>query len=171
MEVFKYHYIIFTIDSDNIYKVTFNSFNIISTVKLDNYNTLILSLNTSEIVVDDTLKIDGFKLSNNIGILTNSDYSVSFNQTFMSYESVNFPLSFDYGDNQFNSSICGLINLSINENCISFNMKNLSLLINNPLTSNCNPFSFSDKLHSSINMDEKEFSSEIFGLIEFKILH
>ena len=49
-------------------------------------------------------------------------------------------------------------------------MKNLSLLINNPLTSNCNPFSFSDKLPSSINIDEKEVNSEIFGLIEFKIL-
>ena len=170
MDVFKYRYIIFTMDSDNIYKVTFNSFNIISSVEVDNYNTLILSLNTSGIVVDDTLKIDGLKLSNNIDILTNSDYSISYNQTFMGYESMNLPLSFDSGDNQFNSSICGLINLSINENCISLNMKNLSLLINNPLTSNCNPFSFSDKLPSSINMDEKEFNSEIFGLIEFKIL-
>lgn len=171
MDVFKYQYIIFTMDSDNIYKVTFNSFNIISTVKLDNYNTLILSLNTSGIVVDDTLKIDGLNLSNNIDILTNSDYSASYNQTFMGYESMNLPLSLNSNDNQFNSSICGLINLSINENCISLNMKNLSLLINNPLTSNCNPFSFSDKLPSSINMDEKEFNSEIFGLIEFKILH
>lgn len=170
MDVFKYRYIIFTMDSDNIYKVTFNSFNIISSVEVDNYNTLILSLNTSGIVVDDTLKIDGLKLSNNIDILTNSDYSISYNQTFMGYESMNLPLSFDSGDNQFNSSICGLINLSINDNCISLNMKNLSLLINNPLTSNCNPFSFSDKLPSSINMDEKEFNSEIFGLIEFKIL-
>ena len=170
MDVFKYQYIIFTMDSDNIYKVTFNSFNIISTVKLDNYNTLILSLNTSGIVVDDTLKIDGLNLSNNIDILTNSDYSASYNQTFMGYESMNLPLSLNSNDNQFNSSICGLINLSINENCISLNMKNLSLLINNPLTSNCNPFSFSDKLPSSINMDEKEFNSEIFGLIEFKIL-
>ena len=170
MDVFKYRYIIFTMDSDNIYKVTFNSFNIISSVEVDNYNTLILSLNTSGIVVDDTLKIDGLKLSNNIDILTNSDYSISYNQTFMGYESMSLPLSFDSGDNQFNSSICGLINLSINENCISLNMKNLSLLINNPLTSNCNPFSFSDKLPSSINMDEKEFNSEIFGLIEFKIL-
>ena len=170
MDVFKYRYIIFTMDSDNIYKLTFNSFNIISSVEVDNYNTLILSLNTSGIVVDDTLKIDGLKLSNNIDILTNSDYSISYNQTFMGYESMNLPLSFDSGDNQFNSSICGLINLSINENCISLNMKNLSLLINNPLTSNCNPFSFSDKLPSSINMDEKEFNSEIFGLIEFKIL-
>ena len=170
MDVFKYQYIIFTMDSDNIYKVTFNSFNIISTVKLDNYNTLILSLNTSGIVVDDTLKIDGLNLSNNIDILTNSDYSASYNQTFMGYESMNLPLSLNSNDNQFNSSICGLINLSINENCISLNMKNLSLLINNPLTLNCNPFSFSDKLPSSINMDEKEFNSEIFGLIEFKIL-
>ena len=170
MDVFKYQYIIFTMDSDNIYKVTFNSFNIISTVKLDNYNTLILSLNTSGIVVDDTLKIDGLNLSNNIDILTNSDYSASYNQTFMGYESMNLPLSLNSNDNQFNSSICGLINLSINENCISLNMKNLSLLINNPLTSNCNPFSFSDKLPSSINMDEKEFNSEIFGLFEFKIL-
>ena len=170
MDVFKYQYIIFTMDSDNIYKVTFNSFNIISTVKLDNYNTLILSLNTSGIVVDDTLKIDGLNLSNNIDILTNSDYSASYNQTFMGYESMNLPLSLNSNDNQFNSSICGLMNLSINENCISLNMKNLSLLINNPLTSNCNPFSFSDKLPSSINMDEKEFNSEIFGLIEFKIL-
>lgn len=170
MDVFKYQYIIFTMDSDNIYKVTFNSFNIISSVEVDNYNTLILSLNTSGIVVDDTLKIDGLKLSNNIDILTNSDYSASYNQTFMGYESMNLPLSFDSGDNQFNSSICGLINLSINDNCISLNMKNLSLLINNPLTSNYNPFSFSDKLPSSINMDEKEFNSEIFGVIEFKIL-
>ena len=88
----------------------------------------------------------------------------------MGYESMNLPLSLNSNDNQFNSSICGLINLSINDNCISLNMKNLSLLINNPLTSNCNPFSFSDKLPSSINMDEKEFNSEIFGLIEFKIL-
>ncbi|WP_295726566.1 hypothetical protein [uncultured Methanobrevibacter sp.] len=170
MDVFKYQYIIFTMDSDNIYKVTFNSFNIISTVKLDNYNTLILSLNTSGIVVDDTLKIDGLNLSNNIDIFTNLDYSASYNQTFMGYGSMNLPLSLNSNDNQFNSSICGLINLSINENCISLNMKNLSLLINNPLTSNCNPFSFSDKLPSSINMDEKEFNSEIFGLIEFKIL-
>ena len=170
MDVFKYRYIIFTIDSDNIYKVTFNSFNIISSVEVDNYNTLILSLNTSGIVVDDTLKIDGLKLSNNIDILTNSDYYISYNQTFMGYESMNLPLSFDSGDNQFNSSICGLINLSINENCISLNMKNLSLLINNPLTLNCNPFSFSDKLPSSINIDEKEVNSGIFGVIEFKIL-
>ena len=170
MDVFKYRYIIFTIDSDNIYKVTFNSFNIISSVEVDNYNTLILSLNTSGIVVDDTLKIDGLKLSNNIDILTNSDYSISYNQTFMGYESMNLPLSFDSGDNQFNSSICGLINLSINDNCISLNMNNLLLLINNPLTSNYNPFSFSDKLPSSINIDEKEVNSGIFGVIEFKIL-
>lgn len=170
MDVFKYRYIIFTMDSDNIYKVTFNSFNIISSVEVDNYNTLILSLNTSGIVVDDTLKIDGLKLSNNIDILTNSDYSISYNQTFMGYESMNLPLSFDSGDNQFNSSICGLINLSINDNCISLNMNNLLLLINNPLTSNYNPFSFSDKLPSSINIDEKEVNSGIFGVIEFKIL-
>ena len=170
MDVFKYRYIIFTIDSDNIYKVTFNSFNIISSVEVDNYNTLILSLNTWGIVVDDTLKIDGLKLSNNIDILTNSDYSISYNQTFMGYESMNLPLSFDSGDNQFNSSICGLINLSINDNCISLNMNNLLLLINNPLTSNYNPFSFSDKLPSSINIDEKEVNSGIFGVIEFKIL-
>lgn len=170
MDVFKYRYIIFTMDSDNIYKVTFNSFNIISSVEVDNYNTLILSLNTSGIVVDDTLKIDGLKLSNNIDILTNSDYSISYNQTFMGYESMNLPLSFDSGDNQFNSSICGLINLSINDNCISLNMNNLLLLINNPLTSNYNPFSFSDKLPSSINIDEKEVNSGIFGVIEFKVL-
>ena len=170
MDVFKYRYIIFTMDSNNIYKVTFNSFNIISSVEVDNYNTLILSLNTSGIVVDDTLKIDGLKLSNNIDILTNSDYSISYNQTFMGYESMNLPLSFDSGDNQFNSSICGLINLSINDNCISLNMNNLLLLINNPLTSNYNPFSFSDKLPSSINIDEKEVNSGIFGVIEFKIL-
>lgn len=170
MDVFKYRYIIFTMDSDNIYKVTFNSFNIISSVEVDNYNTLILSLNTSEIVVDDTLKIDGLKLSNNIDILTNSDYSSSYNQTFMGYESMNLPLSFDSGDNQFNSSICGLINLSINDNCISLNMNNLLLLINNPLTSNYNPFSFGDKLPSSINIDEKEVNSGIFGFIEFKVL-
>ena len=170
MDVFKYRYIIFTMDSDNIYKVTFNSFNIISSVGVDNYNTLILSLNTSGIVVDDTLKIDGLKLSNNIDILTNSDYSISYNQTFMGYESMNLPLSFDSGDNQFNSSICGLINLSINDNCISLNMNNLLLLINNPLTSNYNPFSFGDKLPSSINIDEKEVNSGIFGFIEFKVL-
>lgn len=170
MDVFKYRYIIFTMDSDNIYKVTFNSFNIISSVEVDNYNTLILSLNTSGIVVDDTLKIDGLKLSNNIDILTNSDYSISYNQTFMGYESMNLPLSFDSGDNQFNSSICGLINLSINDNCISLNMNNLLLLINNPLTSNYNPFSFGDKLPSSINIDEKEVNSGIFGVIEFKVL-
>lgn len=170
MDVFKYRYIIFTMDSDNIYKVTFNSFNIISSVGVDNYNTLILSLNTSGIVVDDTLNIDGLKLSNNIDILTNSDYSISYNQTFMGYESMNLPLSFDSGDNQFNSSICGLINLSINDNCISLNMNNLLLLINNPLTSNYNPFSFGDKLPSSINIDEKEVNSGIFGFIEFKVL-
>lgn len=170
MDVFKYRYIIFTMDSDNIYKVTFNSFNIISSVGVDNYNTLILSLNTSGIVVDDTLNIDGLKLSNNIDILTNSDYSSSYNQTFMGYESMNLPLSFDSGDNQFNSSICGLINLSINDNCISLNMNNLLLLINNPLTSNYNPFSFGDKLPSSINIDEKEVNSGIFGFIEFKVL-
>lgn len=170
MDVFKYRYIIFTMDSDNIYKVTFNSFNIISSVEVDNYNTLILSLNTSGIVVDDTLNIDGLKLSNNIDILTNSDYSISYNQTFMGYESMNLPLSFDSGDNQFNSSICGLINLSINDNCISLNMNNLLLLINNPLTSNYNPFSFGDKLPSSINIDEKEVNSGIFGFIEFKVL-
>ena len=170
MDVFKYQHIIYTIDSDNSYRVTFNPFNIISSVKIENYNTLILSLNTSGIIVDETLKIDGLKLSNNIDILTNSDYSTSYNQTFMDYESMNLPLSFDSGDNQFNSSICGLINVSITDNGISLNMINLSLLINNPLTSNYNPFSF-NKLPSSINMDEKEFNSEIFGLIEFKILH
>ena len=170
MEVFKYQHIIFTIDSDNTYRVTFNSFNIISSVKIENYNTLILSWNTSGIVVDDTLKIDGLKLSNNIDILTNSDYSISYNQTFMDYGPMNLPLSLNSSDNQFNSSICGLINLSINENCISLNMINLSLLINNPFTSNHNPFSFSVKLPSSINMDENEFNSEIFGLFEFKIL-
>ena len=49
-------------------------------------------------------------------------------------------------------------------------MNNLLLLINNPLTSNYNPFSFSDKLPSSINIDEKEVNSGIFGFIEFKIL-
>ncbi len=83
---------------------------------------------------------------------------------------MNLPLSFDSGDNQFNSSICGLINSSINDNCISLNMNNLLLLINNPLTSNYNPFSFGDKLPSSINIDEKEVNSGIFGFIEFKVL-
>ena len=170
MEVFKYPHIIFTMESDNIYKVTLSSFNIMSSVRIDNYDTLILSLNTSGIEVNDTLKIDGLKLSNNINILTNSDYSVSYNQTFMCYESMNLPLSLDSSDNQCNSIICGPINLSINDNNISLNMNNLFLIINNPITSKHNAFSFHDKLPYSFNMDENELNSEIFDLIEFKIL-
>ena len=167
MEVFKYQSPIFTIDSDNDYRVTYNSFNIISSVRIDDFNALILSLNTSGIAVEDTLRIDGIKLSNNIDISVNSDYPISSNQSFPDYESINLPLSADAGDDQFDSSICGLINLSINYDCISLNMNDLTLLINNPINSNDNRFK---DLPFRANMDENGFNSELFDLIELKIL-
>jgi len=49
-------------------------------------------------------------------------------------------------------------------------MNNLFLIINNPITSKYNAFSFLDKLPYSFNMDENELNSEIFDLIEFKIM-
>ena len=63
----------------------------------------------------------------------------------MCYESMNLPLSLDSSDNQCDSIICGPINISINDNCISINMNNLFLIINNPITSKYNAF------HSMIN--------------------